>query len=121
MQKQLPARGANQLLTQVGTVVAYGCVALPLVTVGHLGSQGMSPDALFNVVGESLPPLCRLCPSARAAAACVVQSRLCALNLPPSPSFVWHRSYGDAHAVHCIGTCATSLGKQRAAVVVFVM
>lgn len=52
VQKQLPARGANQLLTQVGTVVAYGCVALPLVTVGHLGSQGMSPDALFNVVGE---------------------------------------------------------------------
>jgi hypothetical protein len=51
VQKQLPARGANQLLTQVGVVVAYGCVALPLVTLGHLGSQGVSPDALFNVVG----------------------------------------------------------------------
>ena len=50
--KQLPARGMNQMLTQVGTVVAYGCVAVPLLATGQLSGEPFTADALFNIVGR---------------------------------------------------------------------
>ncbi len=61
IRKQLPARGMNQLLTQVGTVVAYGCVAVPLLTVGQLGGRVLTADALFDVVGTAVACISALC------------------------------------------------------------
>ncbi len=51
IRRQLPARGMNQLLSQVGSVAAYGCVALAVVTTGRLGHYSVDDDALFNIVG----------------------------------------------------------------------
>lgn len=52
--KQLPARSVNQAVATVGTVAAYGCLAIPVLLSSSLGGHTVNETTLFNVIGALL-------------------------------------------------------------------
>lgn len=52
--KELPARGVNKALAMIGSVAAYGCVAIPILFTNTLGSEPVNITNLFNLVGACI-------------------------------------------------------------------